>query len=343
MSSNSENSQGGGKGQPPTGAAEAAVEVELFSLKKHVIPINPKMTLSQLYEECASGVEDVAPSDIRLFLDEAAQEADHIRPLDTAPADLKKRLVSLATPVEPGTALKAWWASSIMNLEEQEFLSEKIKSVFKKPLGPCLYRGSQHGWTRADFEERCAMKGPLVVVVQAAGGSAATSAAAGGHIQKRKFGAFLSTNLEKDLEKGRCVLFWNETCRAALLLAGWHWHFPSQGLFLFLIALFRSGGGDDVMVPIGDDRRYAATPYSFLFNLSTRNVFKLKPEKTDKGIFFARADASTMLSMGGGDLCIYEDCNDHEFSFCRPPLAFEANVKDMLGHEYVPPSFLASI
>ena len=97
------------------------------------------------------------------------------------------------------------------------------------------------------------------------------------------------------------------------------------------------------MVPIDDDRRYAATPYAFLFNLSTRKVFNLKPEKTDKGIFFARADASTMLSMGGGDLCIYEDCNDHEFSFSRPPLAFEANVKDMLGQEYVSSFFLASV
>eukprot|EP00750_Incisomonas_marina_P024546 INCI5126.10.p2 GENE.INCI5126.10~~INCI5126.10.p2 ORF type:complete len:306 (-),score=78.58 INCI5126.10:2736-3653(-) len=283
MSRSSEKNDGSGEGQPSAEAAEEAVEVELFSLKKHLIPINKKMTLSQLYEECASGVEDVSPADIRLFLDEAAQEAEQIRPLDTAPADLKKRLGSLATPVKPGTALKAWWASSIMNLEEQEFLSEKIKNVFKKPLGPCLYRGSQHGWTRADFEQHCAMKGPLVVVVQAAGGLAATSAAAGGHIQKRKFGAFLSTNLEKDLEKGR----------------------------------------------------YAATPYSFLFNLSTRKVFNLKPEKTDKGIFFAGTDASTMLSMGGGDLCLYEDCNDHEFSFCRPPLAFEANVKDMLGQEYM--------
>ena len=205
MSRSSEKNDGSGEGQPSAEAAEEAVEVELFSLKKHLIPINKKMTLSQLYEECASGVEDVSPADIRLFLDEAAQEAEQIRPLDTAPADLKKRLGSLATPVKPGTALKAWWASSIMNLEEQEFLSEKIKNVFKKPLGPCLYRGSQHGWTRADFEQHCAMKGPLVVVVQAAGGLAATSAAAGGHIQKRKFGAFLSTNLEKDLEKGRFV------------------------------------------------------------------------------------------------------------------------------------------
>lgn len=78
---------------------------------------------------------------------------------------------------------------------------------------------------------------------------------------------------------------------------------------------------------------FKATPYSFLFNIGNRKVFELKPEKTKKGIFFACEGASALISMGGGDLCLYENCHEHAFSFARTPQSFSATIKEFIGCE----------
>jgi len=250
------------------------IEVNLFSLKTKSIAVFEKTKLFEFYEQCVDGVKGVSAADVRLFRDEESDDSGDARPVDQSPADHKKKLSDLK--VEPGMKFKLWWASQILTLEDQELLSNKIRAVFKKPLGPCIYRGAQHGWSRDDFENHCALKGPLVFIIHATGGGQSKS-----QTNRRKFGGFLSVNIEKDVAKGG----------------------------------------------------YRPAPYSFLFNLGTKSFFEVIPARSSKGVFFSSKGCSSVLSMGGGDLCVYENANDHEFNFVKAPQSYDTTVKAMLGHE----------
>ena len=254
-----------------TNMAEGNVLVKVLGMQDREVTVDKKMTLARFMETCLEDFQEVTPSDVLLFRLAVNEEP---QPVELTRARMKAKVNNLG--IVAGAAFELRLSSVILTQEDIDFLSEQTAQVFKMKLGPCIYRGSHHGWSREQFDKCCAMKGPVVVVVHATG-------AGSSEIQDsiRKFGAFVSTNLETGLEKGK----------------------------------------------------YGETPYSFLFNLGTRTTFPVLPEKTKKGIFFSCDGASALLSLGGGDLCIYEDCNVHEFSYSRTPIAFDATVEGLIGSQ----------